>query len=152
MHDPFPSAKVSALVRDGETVSLGNKSLLAIATPGHSPGALSWQWQECEGEQCKMLVYADSLSPVSSEEYRFSDHPDYLAKYREGLVKLGSVDCDILLTPHPSASQMVKRLQESDGLVDSSACTRYAATISERLDKRLEKEHSLQQNNREDLE
>lgn len=37
-------------------------------------GALSWQWTNCEAQQCKVLVYADSLSPVSSDSYRFSQH------------------------------------------------------------------------------
>ena len=33
---------------------------------------------------CITIVYADSLSPVSADEYRFTDHPDYVAMFAAG--------------------------------------------------------------------
>ena len=74
---PFPPATVGRIVRDGEEVRLGNLMLTAMATPGHTPGALSWRWVSCDGGVCRTIVYADSLTPVSSDDYRFSDHPAY---------------------------------------------------------------------------
>ena len=50
--------------------------LTAMATPGHTPGALSWRWESCDGGVCRTMVYADSLTPVSRDDYRFSDHPE----------------------------------------------------------------------------
>lgn len=73
MHEPFPAAQVDGIVRDGEVVSLGNLALTPIFTPGHTAGALSWQWRSCENNRCVSLVYADSLSPISSDSYHFSD-------------------------------------------------------------------------------
>lgn len=139
MHKPFPPAHVDRVVRDGESVRLGNLSLTAIATPGHTPGALTWHWGSCDGPICRRIVYADSLSPISSETYRFSDHPDYLAAYRASLAKVAAVECDILLTPHPSASDMPKRLGRAS-VEDRDACRNYAAEIGKRLDERLAKE------------
>ncbi|MDX1536966.1 subclass B3 metallo-beta-lactamase [Arsukibacterium sp.] len=139
MHQPFPAVKVDGLVTAGEVVTLGKLSLMPVATPGHTPGALSWQWTSCEAEQCQVLVYADSLSPVSSDSYRFSEHLSYLQAYRAGLDKLAALDCQILLTPHPSASNMRTRLQ-SNGLTDTDGCKVYAAAVTQRLDKRLTKE------------
>ena len=80
--------------------------LTAVATPGHTPGALTWHWGSCDGGVCRQIVYADSLTPVSRDNYRFSDHPAYLAAYRASIAKVAALDCDILLTPHPSASNM----------------------------------------------
>ena len=48
---------------------------------------------------CAATVYADSLSPISSDSYRFSDHPEYVAAYRAGLERLAALDCTILATP-----------------------------------------------------
>lgn len=110
-----------------------------IPTPGHSPGALSWQWVNCEDAHCKTFVYADSLSPVSREDYKFSDHPEYVAKYRAGLDRLAALRCDILLTPHPSHSKMVKRA-ETGSLEGGVSCAEYAATKHRNLDERLAKE------------
>ena len=136
---PFPAAQVAGTVTPGQPVTLGALSLMPEATPGHTPGALTWHWQACDGEDCPTIVYADSLSPISSDGYRFSDHPDVVRGFRAGLVMLASLDCDILLTPHPSASQMRDRLL-SGTLVDRSACARYAANIENWLDARLEEE------------
>ncbi|MEO6436574.1 MAG: MBL fold metallo-hydrolase, partial [Tepidisphaeraceae bacterium] len=40
MHKPIAPARVGRIIGDGQTVRLGNLMLTAIATPGHTPGAL----------------------------------------------------------------------------------------------------------------
>lgn len=80
-------------------MKLGKLKLAPIATPGHTPGALTWQWQSCEDNHCLSLVYADSLSPLSSDDYRFIDDPTYVGAYHAGLDKLAALGCAILLTP-----------------------------------------------------
>jgi metallo-beta-lactamase class B len=140
LNPPFAPARVDRVVHDGEQVRLGNVVLTAIATPGHTSGALSWRWGSCQSGVCRQLVYADSLSPVSNEHYRFTDHPAYLAAYRASIAKIAALDCDILLTPHPSASDMINRLAGRAPLVNSNACRDYAAGLSKRLDERLAKE------------
>jgi len=140
MHPPFRAVPVGRVVRDGETVRLGDLAITAVATPGHTPGALSWHWGSCEGGVCRRIVYADSLSPISRDNYRFSDHADYVAAYRAGLPKLADLECDILLTPHPSASAMVERMTGAKPLSDPAACRDYAAAIGKRLDERLAQE------------
>lgn len=140
MHKPFRAARVDRVIEDGGIVRLGNLSLTAIGTPGHTPGALSWTWGSCDGGVCRRLVYADSLSPISSDHYRFSDHPAYVAAYRAGLAKLAATDCDILLTPHPSASDLVSRIAGRAPLMSPEDCRAYPASIARRLDERLAKE------------
>jgi metallo-beta-lactamase class B len=140
INPPFPAGHVDRVVRDGEQVRLGNTVLTALATPGQTPGALTWRWGSCRGGICRQIVYADSLTPVSSDKYRFSDHPAYLAAFRASIAKVASLDCDILLTPHPSASHMIDRLAGRAPLDDPSACRDYAAGLSKALDERVAKE------------
>lgn len=137
---PFPPASVGRTIADGQEVRLGNLMLAAMATPGHTPGALSWRWVSCDGGVCRTIVYADSLSPVSSDTYRFSDHPAYLAAYRASIAKVAASPCEILLTPHPSASQMPQRFALGKPLLDENACRDYAAMLTKNLDERLAKE------------
>jgi metallo-beta-lactamase class B len=140
INKPFPPARVDRIIRDGEQVRLGNLVLTAVATPGHTPGALSWRWGSCQGGVCRQIVYADSLTPKSNDTYRFSDHPAYLAAYRASIAKIASLDCEILLSPHPSASDLVKRLARGKVLDDPSGCRNYAADLTKQLDERLAKE------------
>ena len=139
---PFLAAEVGGTVAHAEAIVLGDIELTPFATPGHTPGALSWQWQSCENKICLDIVYADSLSPVSSDSYRFSDHPEYVKAYRSSLEALSQLDCDIILAPHPSASQMRDRLSSQEGLIDSMGCKIYAQGVLNRLHQRLLKESS----------
>lgn len=134
------AARVDSVLRTGEVVRLGSLRLRSLPTPGHTPGALTWHWQSCDGVDCRTIVYADSLSPYSHDSYRFSDHRAYVAAYRRGLGHLARLKCDVLLTPHPSASDMRDRLLSAGGLPDPQACRRFAASVRQRLSARLAKE------------
>ena len=140
LHKPFPAARVDRVIGDGEHVRLGNLDLVAMATPGHTAGALSWHWGSCDGGVCRRIVYADSLTPVSRDDYRFSDHPDVVAAFRSSFAKLARVDCEILLAPHPSAVDFRRRVSAGVLNPDPTACRTYAADRARQFDERLAKE------------
>lgn len=136
----FPPVEAGRIVRDGDQVRIGNLMLTAIATPGHTAGALSWRWVSCDGGVCRTIVYADSLNPVSNDTYRYTDHPDVVSAFRASIARIAASPCEILLTPHPSASDMPRRLALGQPLLDEGACRDYAAAITKKLDDRLAKE------------
>ena len=63
----FPGATVGIILFDGQPVRAGPIPLTAYATPGHAPGSTSWTWRSCEGRRCVQIVYADSVTAVSSD-------------------------------------------------------------------------------------
>lgn len=140
INPPFPAARVDHIVKDGQNIRLGNILLTAMTTPGHTPGAMSWRWVSCDGAVCPTIVYADSLSPVSSDRYRFSDNAAYLAAYRASIAKVAASPCNLVLTPHPSASDMPARLAGTKPIRDDDGCRTYAAALTKRLNERLAKE------------
>lgn len=133
-----PITNVRELADEG-SVEVESLRLTTHATPGHTPGATSWTWTSCEANDCRQMVYADSVSAISDDEYRYSDHPDAVAAFRAGLARLASLPCDILLTPHPGASQQWQRMRGEAPLggTDGGACRAYAAKGMAGLDKRL---------------
>lgn len=140
MFPPFRAARVDRIIHDGEEVRTWDLALTAVATPGHTPGALSWTWTSCDGGVCRRMVYADSLTAVSRDGYRFTDHPAALAAFRASIARVAGLDCDILLTPHPSASGMLERLGGRAPLENPNGCRDYAAKLTRQLDERLAKE------------
>jgi metallo-beta-lactamase class B len=138
-HDPFEPVTVTFAIGSYNPVSLGKVTLMPLETPGHTAGALTWSWLSCEKTDCKSLVYADSLSPVSSDSYRFSDNPEVVSGYRKGLTSLAELPCDMLLTPHLSSSQMIERMA-TGGLAGGMNCREYAQSIQASLNKRLAEE------------
>lgn len=143
--DPFPPVRDVRPMAEHHRVSIGPLQLQAVATPGHSPGGTSWTWRSCEDGTCHQVVYADSLTAISDARYRFTDeavHPGVVARFRRTLDRMHALPCDILLTPHPSASRMWSRMGAAarDPLVDPSACRTYAAAARKRLESRLAEE------------
>lgn len=136
-------------LRDGQTLRVGDIKLTAHFTPGHTPGGTSWTWRSCEGGRCLNLVYADSMTPVSSEGFRFSDSREYsnaVQDFEKSFAFLRSAPCDILLTSHPDASGLWERLEgrergvRPDPLVSPNSCKGLADRAAEQLRKRLESE------------
>lgn len=141
---PYPPSKVGILLADEFVVRQGPLRLTAHLTPGHSPGSTSWSWRSCEGKTCLTIVYADSLTPVSSDQYKFSAHRRYVAVFRASIDSIAHMKCDLLITPHPGASNFIDRLEGKAALVDPSACKAYAAKGRAALEQRLAKEKTGQ--------
>lgn len=133
----FRGVRVGRVVRDGDAVRLGSLILTAHATPGHAPGGTSWSWRSCQGKTCHAVVYADSVSAIAAQGYRFSDHPAYVAAFRASLARIAGLPCDLIITPHPAASDLYQRLAGKSPLSAPTACTSYAAAGRVRLDRRL---------------
>ncbi len=136
---PLPPARVGWAVEDGEVISYGPLNLTAHLTPAHSPGSASWTWKSCEGDDCRTMTYADSASAISADGYRFTTHPVRIMGVRMGHAAIAALPCDIMITPHPSASGLFERFA-SGKLADPAACRTYAADAAERFEQRLKDE------------
>jgi metallo-beta-lactamase class B len=148
----FPPVKNVREVADGETLRVGPLAITARLTPGHTPGSTSWTWRSCEGERCLDLVYADSLTAVSADDFKFTAIADggaYVAAFRRGIDTVAKLPCDILLTPHPSAFGMDEKLRRrgADGgtnaFMDPKACRTYADNAARALARRLAEEAAV---------
>ena len=140
MHDPYPAIRVDRVLHDGDALALGPLRLTMHATPGHAPGSTSWTWTSCDGVKCPTVAYLDSVTAVSADDYRFSDHPAYLVAFRHSLDKIAAIECDLVITPHPAASTLYERLAGDAPLFDDFACRHYADYGREQLDARLARE------------
>jgi metallo-beta-lactamase class B len=143
---PFPPVQKVKVIADGEVLRVGPLSITAHTTPGHTPGAMSWSWQSCEGDRCLNIVYGDSLNPVSDEGFRYTDQPARVAAFRRAIEKFEKLPCDVLLASHPAAIDMAGKLAllkqnpSSNPFIDPMACRTYAATARKRLDARVAEE------------
>lgn len=141
-------ARVDGLVEDGRVIRVGDIVLTPVATPGHTAGGTSWTWRSCGPDgggtpkhgRCLSFAYVDSMTAVSADGYRFTDHPERLAPFRATFDRVAALPCDILVTPHPGFSNLFERIDGQKPLVDAAACRRLADAMRVRLDKRLASE------------
>ena len=105
------------IVNDAETLRVGPIELTAHLTPGHTPGGTTWTWRSCQRSRCLNMVYADSLTPVSAKSFLFTrntTYPNVLKDFENSFRTLGALPCDVLLTPHPEASDLWTKLEKRD--------------------------------------
>ena len=146
IHAPMPGVSRIRGVRDGEQLRIGGVTIVARATPGHTRGSTSWQWQSCEGKSCATLVFSASINPVSDDHYRFTGHPERVALLRRGAKALAGLRCDIAIPSHPGTNDTLERLtalersRTPNPMIETGACKTLAKTYAERLDARLAKE------------
>jgi metallo-beta-lactamase class B len=132
-------------IRNDETLRVGALAVTAHLTPGHTAGGTSWSWQSCEQARCLNIAYVDSLTAVSDDTFLFTrnqTYPNVLKDFEESFATVSALPCDILLTPHPEASDLWGRLArrargETDALVDPGACRRLADSARTGLAERV---------------
>ena len=143
----FPPVKTVRIIKDGEVQRVGNVAITPIFTPGHTPGGTTWTWRACEGARCLSMVYADSISAAAGPGFRFVDHPDVIAQLRRSIARLSELPCDIVVSTHPSATNLDGKLKKraelngagSDPFVDHG-CKALAATAMKGLEARIAEE------------
>jgi len=142
----FPPVKNVRVVEDQEVIEIAGLAIQAHDTAGHTPGSTTWTWRSCEGTRCLNLVYADSLTAVSAPGFRFTGDgktPSRVEKFRQSIATVAALPCDIVITTHPSATNLdgkLKRRAERpavDPLIDPQGCRALAAAATKQLDARV---------------
>lgn len=143
----FPAVKSVKVIKDSEVLRVGNLAITAVFTPGHTPGSTTWSWQSCEGAKCLNLVYADSISAVSADGFKFTAKPAVIAAFRRSISRLGELPCDIVVSTHPSATNLDAKIKKRaelkgagpDPFIDQG-CKALAATAMKGLETRIAEE------------
>jgi metallo-beta-lactamase class B len=140
----IPTVSQVWVVSDDQLLGIGSIRLRALATPGHTPGGTTWTWESCEANKCLKMVYADSLTAVSADKFRFTG--SVAAKdLEESIAKIEGLACDVIITPHPEQSNLFERIQarptdKPEAIKDDAGCKKFAQTARVGLQARLESE------------
>ena len=97
----YPSVQVDRVLRDGDTVRLGEVVLTAYLTPGHTRGATTWVTQVSEAGKPYVVVFPDGAG--FNPGYRLAKDPSYPGiadDYRNTHHVLEMLKPDIWLAQH----------------------------------------------------
>ncbi|HXO43595.1 MAG TPA: subclass B3 metallo-beta-lactamase [Thermoanaerobaculia bacterium] len=146
---PFPPVKVDHLLRDGEAVTLGDTTLVAHLTPGHTRGCTTWTTRVAEGGRLYDVVFVCSTSVLPG--YRLVGHPTYPGiadDYARTFATLAALPCDVFLGSHASfygGSGKARRLLEGaepNPFVDPQGYRAYLARAEAAFREQLAREHA----------
>lgn len=135
----YPPANVDRIIMDGEVVTVGGITFTAHFMPGHTPGSTAWTWTDTRDGKPVRIAYADSLSAPG---YQLKDNPRYprlVEDYRRSFATVRGLPCDVLLTPHPGASNW-DYAAGARASAKALTCKAYADAAEQKFDAQLAKE------------
>ena len=146
----FPPVKVDRTVREGDTVMVGNVTLTAHETPGHSPGCTSWAFSVKDGDATRSVLIFCSGTVALNRLVANPTYPGIVDDYRKTFARAKEMKADILLAPHPDMYKMPdKRAKLANGapnpFVDPGEFNTYAATLEKAFDDALAKQTAAAQ-------
>jgi metallo-beta-lactamase class B len=146
---PFPPVAADRIVRDREAVTLGNATLVAHLTPGHTAGCTTWTTQVTDGGRRLDVVFVCSASVLAG--YRLIDRPTYpgiAEDYNRTFATLAALPCDVFLGSHASfygGLDKARRLREGaspNPFIDPQGYRAYAAQAEAAFRERLAAERT----------
>jgi metallo-beta-lactamase class B len=142
----FPPAKVDRVLRDGDTVRLGEVLLTALHTPGHTRGSTTWVTQLMDGGRIYTVVFPDGSG--FNPGYSVATNPSYPGindDYRRTLHILEMLKPDIWGGHHTEYFDFEgkrKRAEASgvDAWVDPEGYRRFVASKRRAFEDRVDEE------------
>jgi metallo-beta-lactamase class B len=101
---------IDRVLRDRDTVTLGNTTLVAHLTPGHTKGCTTWTLKVQEGGQTYDVVIIGSMGVNPGMRLvNNPDNPTIAEQYLRGFNVLHALPCDIPLGSHPAMYEMTAK-------------------------------------------
>lgn len=136
----FPPMKRDLVIKDGDTLRLGDTTLKFYVTPGHTPGVTSMEFQVTDqGKSYKATMFGgtglNTVNGVRATE-------QYIASVRR---MMALPDLQVNLTNHPEGAQIFQRRGrlaarkpgEAHPYVDPAGFRTYFATLLANAEKKL---------------
>ena len=98
---------IDRVINDGEQLTLGNETLTAHLTPGHTVGCTSWELTVNEGGTDYKVVINCSIGVNPNYQlYNNPDNPTIVDQYRQSHTTLRALKADVPLGSHPAMYNM----------------------------------------------
>lgn len=111
---PFEPIAVDEVVRDGQTVRLGEVELTAHLTPGHTRGCTSWSMTVDDRGTPRRVLFLCSITVAGNTLVGNQAYPGIAEDYRTTFAKLAALRADIVLTSHPEMADVLERAARRD--------------------------------------
>ena len=140
----FPPVKVD------RTVTLGDVTVTARETPGHSPGCTSWAFSVKDGDATRSVLIFCSGTVALNRLVTNPTYPGIVTDYKKTFARAQDMKPNVLLAPHPEMYKMAeKRTKLAEGgpnpFVNPGEFNAYAATLEKAFEDALAKQTAAAQ-------
>jgi len=142
----FKPVKVDHVLNDGSRVTLGDTTLVAHVTPGHTAGNTAWTTTVTENGKQYRVVFVSSMSiNPGVHMVNFAPWPDIADAYAKSFQALRALPCDIFLGPHAGFFNLQEKAARMDKagtnpFVDTNGYKNYIARFERLYHEQLKQE------------
>lgn len=110
----FPPVKVDRIIHDGDTVTLGDVTLTAHLTPGHTPGNTTWTMVTQDKGKSYNVVFFGIVTPFPNTNLSAApaNYPNMAADWAKTMQVLPTLKCDVFLGSNASFYNMSQKHDE----------------------------------------
>ncbi|MDX1500173.1 MAG: MBL fold metallo-hydrolase [Woeseiaceae bacterium] len=150
--DLFEPVQVDGLLRHGDEISVGDATVVAHLTPGHTEGTTTFTTTVTEnGREYDVVIYG-GMSASGTDRAPLIDnpwYPDIARDFQASFDYLRTLECDVYLYPRAVSIELDRKLAErkaspggGNPFVDPEGCAHYVDFYETRFLKQLEEERA----------
>ncbi len=148
----YPPTKVDRVLHDGDEVKLGNATLTAHLTPGHTKGCTTWTMKVNDGSKLRDVVIIGS--PNVNPGYKLvrnTVYPRMTEDFEQTFRVLKSLSCEYFLGAHGSYFGLENKYArmkagDSTAFIDPEGYKEYVAEREQAFRRELRKQRSASRN------
>lgn len=110
----FEPVTVDRKLQDNEMVQLGDVTMTARLTPGHTKGCTTWTMTVNEGSKSYDVVFIGSTTVPGYKLIDNAGYPNIVSDYEASFRLLKLMSCDVFLAPHGSFFDLHEKRKRLD--------------------------------------
>jgi metallo-beta-lactamase class B len=140
----YRPVKTDRVLHNGDRVELGELTLTARLTPGHTKGSTTWTMKVNEEGKQYDVVFSTSVSAPGYNLVNNAKYPQIADDYRRTFQILKSLPCDVFLGPHAEFFSMKEKMArmgqgtKPNPFIDSAGYREYVANGERDFQKTLD--------------
>lgn len=144
---PFPAVKVDKRFGDGTRLKVGETTLVAHLTPGHTIGCTTWTTQVTEKGRPLNVTFPCSLSVAGNHLVGNKTHRSIVADYRASFAAMRAIPTDVMLPSHEEQGDLLAKRQkllrgDPNAFVDPTELGRFVDGYETRFNQELARQQA----------
>ena len=130
---PFAPVKVDKTFGDGQKLKLGEATLVAHLTPGHTIGCTTWTTQVVDRGRSLNVTFNCSISVAGNVLVGNKAYKTIVADYRASFAQLAALPTDVMLPSHEEQGHLLDKRRKMlsgdvNAFIDPTELPRYVET------------------------
>lgn len=144
----FTPVKVDKVLKDGQTVKLGDVKLKTHYTPGHTKGCTTWTMKINENNKNLNVIFLGSTSTLDYNFINNKNYPNIAQDYTNTFAKLKKLPVDVFLGSHAQFFDMKEKYEkmktgaDENPFIDADGYKNFIEGMEKTFLEKLEKQKS----------